>query len=100
MTKTAPGRLELVQDFINTADIGAGADEIATAAGLEHWLAGQDLIPGPPAPPECDGRELETAIALREALRALCLANNGLQPDHAARTALDAATANLHLHLT
>jgi predicted RNA-binding Zn ribbon-like protein len=100
MANPAPGRLELVRDFINTADIENGTDRIATAAGLERWLAGEELIPGPPAPPECDGREVETAIALREALRALCLANNGMKPDLVARTALDAATANLHLHLT
>jgi predicted RNA-binding Zn ribbon-like protein len=100
MDKTAPGRLELVQAFINTADIETGTDKLATPDGLERWLARQKLVFGPPAPPECDGRELQTAIALREALRALCLANNGLQPDSDARTALDAATANLHLHLT
>jgi predicted RNA-binding Zn ribbon-like protein len=100
MAKTAPGRLELVQAFINTADIENGTDRIATAEGLERWLARQELIPGPTAPPECDGREVETAIALREALRALCLANNGLKPDLDALTALDVASANLHLHLT
>jgi predicted RNA-binding Zn ribbon-like protein len=100
MEKTAPGRLEIVREFINTADIETGADKLATTAGLERWIARQDLVSGPPTPPECDGQELETAVALREALRALCLANNGLQPDHDARSALDAATANLHLHLT
>jgi predicted RNA-binding Zn ribbon-like protein len=100
MDKTAPGRLELVRAFLNTADLETGADQFRTAAGLERWLTKQKLIPGPPAPPECDGKELETAVALREALRALCLANNGLQPDLDARTALDSASANLHLHLT
>ena len=100
MSKNAPGRLALVQDFINTVDLETGDDKLATTEGLDHWLADQDLSSGPPAPPECDGRELETAIALREALRALCLANNGQEPDHDARRILDAATANLHLHLT
>ena len=100
MAKTAPGRLELVRSFINTADIENGTDRIATPDGLERWLAGRNLLHGAPAPPECDGREVETAIALREALRALCLANNGLKPDLEARTALDAASANLHLHMT
>src|SRR5260221_13401083 len=79
MDKTAPGRLELVRAFLNTADLETGADQFRTAAGLERWLTKQKLIPGPPAPPECDGKELETAGALREALRAPCLANNGLQ---------------------
>jgi predicted RNA-binding Zn ribbon-like protein len=100
MSKTAPGRLALVQAFINTVDLETGDDRLATTEGLDRWLAGEGLTPGPPAPPECDGRELETAIALREALRTLCLANNGHEPDHDARRVLDAATANLHLHLT
>jgi predicted RNA-binding Zn ribbon-like protein len=100
MEKTAPGRLEIVRSFINTADIEAGTDELATPDGLERWIAQQDLVSGPPLPPECHGQELETAVALREALRALCLANNGMQPDHDARTALVAATDSLHLHLT
>src|SRR4030088_3349239 len=100
MSKTAPGRLALVQDFINTVDLESGVDQFASTEGLDQWLADQELTPGPPAPPECDGREVETAVALREALRALCLANNGLKPDLDARTALDAASANLHLHLT
>jgi predicted RNA-binding Zn ribbon-like protein len=100
MAKIAPDRLELVQAFINTADLESGTDSLATPAGLEGWLVERGLAPGPPAPPECDGRELETAVALREAFRALCLANNGVHPDLAARQALDAAAENLHLHLT
>jgi predicted RNA-binding Zn ribbon-like protein len=100
MEKTAPGRLEIVRSFINTADIETGADELATTEGLERWIAQQDLVSGPLLPPECHGQELETAVALREALRALCLANNGMTPDHDARTALVAATDSLHLHLT
>src|ERR1700730_3167501 len=100
MSKTAPGRLALVQDFINTVDIETGVDQLATPEGLDQWLAHQDLSSGPPAPPECDGKGLETAIALREALRALCLASNGHDPDRDARRVLTAATANLHLHLT
>lgn len=100
MEKTAPGRLEVVRAFMNTADLENGTEGLATPAELEGWLAGQELIAGPPSPPECDGRELETAVALREALRALCLANNGVKPDHDGQTALDSATANLHLHLT
>ncbi len=100
MEKTAPGRLEIVRAFINTADLEEGTDELSTAEGLERWIALQDLDSGPLLPPECHGQELETAVALREALRALCLSNNGVKPDHDARTALDEATASLHLHLT
>jgi predicted RNA-binding Zn ribbon-like protein len=100
MAKDAPGRLRLVQDFINTADIEKGTDELSDTEGLQRWLAEHAMLADQPAPPECDGRELETATALREALRALCLANNGQEPDHDSRKALADASANLHLHLT
>jgi predicted RNA-binding Zn ribbon-like protein len=97
MSKEAPGRLQLVQDFINTADLETGDDFLSTTAGLEAWLGERRLV-GEPAPIECDGRELETAVALREALRALCLANNG-EDATGDRLALLKATENLHLHL-
>jgi predicted RNA-binding Zn ribbon-like protein len=98
MSKEAPGRLALVQDFINTADLESGDDRLATAEGLEAWLAERELV-SEPSPVECGGQELETAIALREALRSLCLTNNGEHPT-ADRLALLKATENLHLHLT
>ena len=98
MSKEAPGRLQLVQDFINTPDVETGQDELATTEGLEAWLGARNLA-GELAPLECNGRELETAVALREALRALCLANNGEHPT-GDRLALLKATENLHLHLT
>jgi predicted RNA-binding Zn ribbon-like protein len=97
MNKEAPGRLQLVQDFINTADIDRGQDLLATTDDLEAWLTGRNLVGEPPV--NCDGKELATAIALREALRALCLANNG-EDASGDRLALLRATENLHLHLT
>src|SRR5579859_6564768 len=97
MTKEAPGRLQLVQDFINTADIEHGQDLLATTQGLEDWVNERRLV-GKPGDCECNGKELETAVALREALRALCLANNGEHPT-GDRLALLKATENLHLHL-
>jgi predicted RNA-binding Zn ribbon-like protein len=100
MSKEAPGRLGVVQDFINTLDIESGEDALATTSGLETWLAEHDLLGAEPAPVGCDGRELQTAVALREALRTLCLANNGEKLNSEARRAFDAATGSLHLHLT
>ena len=100
MSKVAPGRLALVQDFINTADLESGEDAFATTDGLEAWLAERGLLGGQNPPPECNGQELETAVALREALRALCLANNGETLGPEARRALAAAAGSLHLHLT
>jgi predicted RNA-binding Zn ribbon-like protein len=98
MSKEAPGRLQLVQDFINTAELDTGEDLLSTTEGLEAWLGERRLV-GERAAIECNGRELETAIALREALRSLCLANNGESPT-GDRLALLKATENLHLHLT
>src|SRR5207302_9694154 len=66
--------------------------------GLEAWLVERHLV-GDDTDCNCNGRELETAVALREALRAIALANNGEQPS-VDRLALLNATENLHLHLT
>ena len=44
---TAPGRLELVRQFVNTRDIDDDLDDIATPEALEAWLAGHDLARGP-----------------------------------------------------
>src|SRR5947209_19683648 len=98
MSKDAPGRLRLVQEFINTADLETGEDALSSTEGLERWLEERQLV-GPGNDCHCDGRELETAIGLREALRAICLANNGEHPT-GDRLALLNATNDLHLHLT
>ena len=69
----APGELELVRQFLNTHDVEDGVDKIATPDDLRAWLAGQGLDSG-----ERLGRaDVERATALREALRALTLSNNG-----------------------
>jgi predicted RNA-binding Zn ribbon-like protein len=69
----APGELELVRQFLNTNDVEDGVDKIATPDDLRAWLADYGLGSG-----ESLGRaDVERATALREALRALTLANNG-----------------------
>jgi len=70
----APGRLALVQAFVNTVDREHGPDLLAEPAGLAAWLAhrglgGPGLTVGP--------RDLREAVALREALRALLWENAG-----------------------
>lgn len=100
MSKTAPGRLELVQAFINTADLEEGTDAIATSDGLRAWLVERRLLEADAPPDECDDGALETAAALREALRGLCLANNGEQHSSEAMEAFASTSDKLHLHLT
>jgi predicted RNA-binding Zn ribbon-like protein len=73
---TAPGDLELVRSFVNTRDLELGTDRLATADGLAAWL--RERIPqavptsGSGGPSDQARRR---AVALREALRALLLAN-------------------------
>ena len=63
----APGRLRLVEQFLNTTSgLRGGADLIAQPDGLADWLERRDLAP--------DGAvghvDVQRAIDLREALRA------------------------------
>jgi predicted RNA-binding Zn ribbon-like protein len=79
--------LQLVADFVNTADLEAGTDELADATGLASWLSARGLWLGLPS--AADAAE---ARAAREALRDLMRANNGCGATPAASAAtLDAA---------
>ncbi len=69
-----PHDLQLVIDFVNTFDAETGIDEIATPGALADWLAGR--LGADPTPP-LSAREIEQALRLREALRAVMLAHNG-----------------------
>jgi len=73
-SKPAPDDLLVVQAFINSADLDHGTDDIASPAQLRAWLRGLDLIDASAPVNESD---VAAAIAAREALRDLVLANNG-----------------------
>jgi predicted RNA-binding Zn ribbon-like protein len=70
----APGELEVVRDFVNTRDLGKGTDRIDAPEALSSWLAGRGLVPDPPEVTEDDVTRVRS---LREALRAMLLANTG-----------------------
>jgi predicted RNA-binding Zn ribbon-like protein len=70
----APGDLEVVRDFVNTLDVLPATDEIENPASLASWLTEHRLVPAPPA---LTDEDLTRARSLREALRALLLANAG-----------------------
>ncbi|GAA2455623.1 CGNR zinc finger domain-containing protein [Streptomyces macrosporus] len=70
---TPPG-LRLVRDLINTLNVEAGTDALATADGLaafahDHGLTGLGLAK----------RDLPAIVGLREGLRAACLAHTGVR---------------------
>lgn len=82
-SQAAPGGLELVCAFVNTADLEEGTDDLA--AWLERQGADDDLA---------------GARAVREALRCLLARNNGVDVDCAeAARALDAAAARAGVSL-
>jgi predicted RNA-binding Zn ribbon-like protein len=69
----APGALRLVQAFVNTVDLEDGPDRLARPEGLSEWLVETGLLA---APAPIDGEDLARAVAVREDLRLLALANN------------------------
>jgi len=84
----APGELELVRAFVNTRDLELGTDALTTPAALDAWLHRHaPAASGPAATPA----DLRDALALREGLRGLLLANaTGAAP---APQAVDAVAA-------
>jgi predicted RNA-binding Zn ribbon-like protein len=87
----APGELELVRDFVNTRDLGKRTDRIDAPEALSSWLAGRSFVPDPPGVTEDDVTRVRS---LREALRAMLLANAGFPLDPKAVDAFnDAARA-------
>jgi predicted RNA-binding Zn ribbon-like protein len=89
----APGELELVRQFLNTHDVEEGLDEIASPGGLGTWLAGKGLEPAQ----GLGEADVEHAIAMREALRALTLANNGEPLEPRAISTLNSIAAGAQL---
>ena len=92
----APGRLELVRAFVNTQDVEEETEELADAAALGRWLAARGLAERGARPSEAD---LGRALEVREALRALMLANGGHPPHPGAPAVLDGAAPRSRIEL-
>ena len=93
----APGDLEQVRAFVNTADLESDKESLASPAALAAWLSEQGLAdPGLASTPE----DLRLAISLREALREILFAHNSRQaPPAQACEVLDAAVCRARLRL-
>ena len=92
----APGRLELLQRFVNTYnhDLPRDWDRIGSASKAQAWLREKELL--------SPGARITTADAarlreLREAIRALVLANHGGDPDATATETLRRAAGAARL---
>jgi predicted RNA-binding Zn ribbon-like protein len=70
----APGRLAVVQRFVNTVDYEHGREVLSDPARLRRLLVELGLLTRDAVVSEAD---FDRALAVREALRALALANNG-----------------------
>jgi predicted RNA-binding Zn ribbon-like protein len=89
----APGELELVRQFVNTNDFDEGIELLTTPAKLSEWLAAHDLQ----VDKALRRPDLERAIELREALRALLLANAGEPLDRQAVEKLNDLAGRIRL---
>ncbi len=93
----APGELEQVRAFVNTADLESGEEHLDSPSSLGSWLADRGLAGGGTEPTAAD---LERAIALREALREILVAHSSRQPvPQQASETLDAAACRARLRL-
>jgi predicted RNA-binding Zn ribbon-like protein len=91
--EAAPGDLELVREFVNTLEVETGTDALASPQALLAWLRGHGLLRGGTA----SRRDLHAARALREAIRALLLENNGLSVHREAARTLNRTAAQAGL---
>ena len=94
--QSAPGRLGLLQDFLNTARIRKKREEIGSPEELDRWLRRRGLLVGGAALSTADHRRV---LAAREALRSLVAANNGARFEPRAVASLDRARQDLRWEL-
>jgi predicted RNA-binding Zn ribbon-like protein len=96
MTAPAPAELALIEAFVNTSDLEDDEEALSIPAALSDWLAEHGLA----EPGEAfDHEDLASAVAVREALRALLLANNEVELDAGAPATLNAAADRARLTL-
>lgn len=94
----APGRLSVVEDFVNTLEIDGDArdDRLGGPVELAAWLRERDLLAGGV---DLSGADLGRARQVREDLRALLLANNGESLDEGALERLNEIARSTPLYV-
>ncbi len=92
----APGQLELLQRFVNSHnhDLPETWDRIGTPERAQAWLRQKRLIAPRDRVADADVARL---VELREAIRALAIANQGGAPDAAAAEVVRRASGRAHL---
>lgn len=92
--KRAPGPLHLVQEFVNTAHLDEGEDELESPEALAAWLEAHALAAAGTTISAADHRR---TLDVREGLRAVLFAHNGGEPDREAVERLERAAARAEL---
>jgi predicted RNA-binding Zn ribbon-like protein len=92
--KAAPAELDHVREFVNTLDLETHEEQLDNPDGLASWLEFHDLLPTGETLTDADVRQ---AQSMREALRKLLLAHNGVPLDPAAVDAVNAAAKSAEL---
>ena len=96
MSQEAPGRLEAVRRFVNSAELEEGTEELSSPDALSAWLEAHDLG----SVGQATAADLRRAIELREALRELLLGQHGdYEPHPDAAPTLDAAARRARLEV-
>jgi predicted RNA-binding Zn ribbon-like protein len=94
--KTAPQPLYVVQRFVNSVDLETEEDELTSPEALRDWLAERGLLD---AGERVTAADLKRALDVREGLRAVLAANNGLPLDSEKVDRLDAAVARAGIRM-
>jgi predicted RNA-binding Zn ribbon-like protein len=90
-------QLDLVRDFVNTFDLETGIDRVASPDELATWYSEAGLVDDLVEPSD---EEHADALAVREAIRQLLLAHNGVEADtKGASATLEGAAHKTHLGL-
>ena len=92
--KRAPEPLRLVQEFVNSADLERGEDQLVSPEALGRWLDEHGLVPPGTAVSTTEHRR---AIDVREGLRAILYSHNGGDADPQALERLERVAARTEL---
>ena len=93
-----PAGAKLIEDFVNTNELDEPDGEtLRDPEALRAWLGERDLLPGGA---HVGADDLESALAVREALRSLLLANNGAALDPGAVATLNGAAERSRLRVS
>src|SRR5438105_12306621 len=71
----APGRLALLQEFVNTHELPDGDDALATTTSAARWLTGHQILLTRPL----TEKERKRLVDVREGLRTVLTAHTGAQ---------------------